>query len=214
MKSRFYLRRADRDDLDTVVEWMEDEDFVRFLYGDANRSPQRIRENIVQMLGRNAGNALPLGIYLIIDSAEHGPTGMVAITNISWRNRTCSMDLYVGSESMRNSFIAALAFFRTCEYCFRELNLHRITMYVYSFNTRSWRIVERSGAKRELVLRHHLLRDGEFHDLYAYGLLDREFEALYDEVTKRIPGATLEANVQAYYEALAEKDRQAQEAAS
>jgi len=75
-------------------------------------------------------------------------------------------------------------------------------------------LVERSGAKRELVLRHHLLRDGEFHDLYAYGLLDREFEALYEDVTKRIPGATLDANVKSYYEALEAKDRAGQEAAS
>jgi len=209
MRSDIYIRRADREDLDQIVAWMEDEDFVHFLYGDASRSPQRIREHIVAMLGRTMGQTLPGGIYLLIDSIPYGPVGMVSLTNISWRNRSCAIDTYIGNTKLRNGFLAGIAFFRSLEYCFHELNMHRVNIFVYAFNTRSWRIVERSGAKRELVIKDHILRDGEFHDFYGYGLLRPEFDTLLEEVTRRAPRFTLAENIEVWARAMAEKDAEA-----
>lgn len=176
IKTNVYLRRADREDLDTIVGWVEDPDFQFFLYGDPARSPKQIRANIVAMLGRAQNHTLPGGIYFIIESKDHGPVGLVSLQSISWRNRSCSVDLYIGKDVHRNGIMAGIAAYRTLEYAFDELNLHRITAYIYSFNTRSWRLMERTGAVRELTLPQHVARDGQLHDLYAYGLLRSEFE--------------------------------------
>lgn len=202
LKSSIFLRRAEREDMDTVVEWMEDPDFIRFLYGDPTRSPQRMREQIVSMLGRTAGHMMPHGIYLLIDSLKDGPVGMLAITQISWRNRCCNVDTYVGNKKLRTGLTGAIAFFRTLEYCFHELNMHRVNLYVYAFNTASWRIIERSGAKREIVLKDHVARDGELYDMYGYGLLEDEFDALWQDVKKRFPETTLEGNIDTYMKSL------------
>ncbi len=191
LKTSAFIRRADRDDLDTVVAWMEDPDFSHFLYGDRARSPRQVREQIVGMLGRNANNTMPGGIYFIIDSDEHGPLGLVSLQGISWRNRSCSIDMYIGHKQFRSSFVAYITFFRIAEYCFDELNLHRIGAFIYSFNTASWRLFERSGAVRELVLRDHVPRDGKLYDLYGYGLLRSEFEALRGQFTERFQGMSL-----------------------
>ena len=206
MKSSIFLRRAERDDLDTVVEWMEDEDFIRFLYGDPARSPQRIREQIVTMLGRTAQHTMPAGVYLLIDSVEDGPVGMLAITSISWRNRSCNIDTYIGAKKKRSSFVAAMAFFRTLEYCFYELNMHRVNLYVYSFNSASWRVIERSGAVRELEMTDHVARDGKLYDMYGYGLLRPEFDALFNDIRERFPAATLAGNFEAYAQAIAKEN--------
>jgi RimJ/RimL family protein N-acetyltransferase len=128
------------------------------------------------MLGRSAGAAMPDGIYLIADLPSEGPLGLAALQNISWRNRSCSIDLYIGNKKMRSRMAAAVAAFRAIEYTFNELNMHRISAFIYSFNTPSWRLMERAGATRELVLRDHVVRDGAFHDMYCYGLLRREFQ--------------------------------------
>lgn len=177
MKNRTFLRRAERDDLDTVVAWMEDPDFQYFLYGDALSSPKRIRENIVGMLGRPGANTVPTAIYLIADSTEGGPVGLVSLQKISWRNRSCTMDLYIGSKESRNGIIAAETAYRALEYCFDELNLHRVSAFIYDFNSSSWRLLERAGAVRELTLREHVLRDGKLRDVYGYGLLASEYRA-------------------------------------
>lgn len=177
IKSKAFLRRAERDDLDTVVGWMEDPDFLLFLYGDPARSPRQIRETIVQMLGRSSGQSVPGAIYLIIDSEEHGPIGLLSLQNISWRNRACTLDLYIGQKHLRNRLVTGVAFVRAMEYCFDELNLHRVGAFVYAFNERSWRILEKSGAVRELVLPRHVARDGQLHDIYGYGLLRSDYQA-------------------------------------
>lgn len=172
-----YLRRAEREDLDTVVTWMEDEDFQHFLYGDPARSPKQIREQIVSMLGRSVGHTMPGGLYLLIDSPTQGPLGMISLQKISWRNRSCSLDFYLGVKGMRNHMMTAIAVYRALEYCFDELNLHRVSAFIYAFNTASWRIFEMAGAQRELVLENHVFRKGVWHSVYGYGLLQREFEA-------------------------------------
>jgi len=177
IRTKTFIRRAEREDLDTVVAWMDDPDFQLFLYGDPARSPKQIREQIVSMLGRSSGQAVPGGLYLIIDSMEHGPLGMLSLQNISWRNRSCSIDLYMGNKEMRHKLTAGISFYRAMQYAFEELNLHRVNAYIYAFNEASWRILERMGGVRELTLPEHVARDGKLYDLYGYGLLRHEFEA-------------------------------------
>lgn len=192
-----FIRRAERDDLDIIVRWMEEPDFQQFLYGDAARSPKQIREQIVAMLGRAAGHTMPGGIYLLIDSKSAGPVGMLSLQSISWRNRTCTIDLYIGNRTMRTGIVTAISVYRTLEYCFDELDLHRVGAYIYSFNTPSWRIFERIGAVREVTLREQVQRDGVLHDIYVYGLLRAEFEAVRAAQTRQAKDFSLEAMVEA-----------------
>ncbi len=192
-----YLRRAERDDLDTVVEWMEEPDFQHFLYGDPARSPKQIREQIVGMLGRGVGHTMPGGIYLLIDSKAHGPIGLLSLQNISWRNRSCALDLYIGQKRFRSGIVTAIAIYRALEYCFDELNLHRVSAVIYAFNRASWRVFEKSGAQREVVLHDHIQRDGVLHDVYVYGLLRREFEALREKYRDTAAGFSLQAMITA-----------------
>ena len=195
LKSRTFLRRAEREDLDTIVAWMEDPDFLQFLYGDPTRSPKQIREQIVSMLGRAAGQSMPGGIYLVIDSPEHGPVGLLSLQRISWRNRSCSVDLYMGEKKLRNRLVAGVAFYRAMEYCFDELNMHRVSAFIYSFNEPSWRMIEKSGAKRELTLEEHVARDGKLYDVYCYGLLRSEFNA-FREKYQRSAGSLMSSKIE------------------
>jgi RimJ/RimL family protein N-acetyltransferase len=199
IKSDSFIRRADREDLDIVLAWMDDPDFQHFLYGDPARSPRQLRDQIVQMLGRTVGHTVPGGIYLIVDSPEHGPIGLLALQNISWRNRSCGLDLYIGNKQFRSGAVAGIATFRALEYCFDELNLHRVSAYIYSFNNPSWRMLEMTGATRELLLERHVVRDGEYFDLYGYGLLRPEFE-VFREKMARLGGHTLDQMVKAIQE--------------
>lgn len=181
LKTNVFIRRAEREDLDTVIEWMNEPDFLRFLYGDPTRSPKMLREKIAGMLGRTSSQIMPSAIYLIIESTENGPIGLLSLQRISWRNRSCCIDLFMAEENVRNSFMAAFSTYRALEYCFDELNLHRISAYIYSFNPRSWRLMEKTGSKREVTLNEHVARNGKLYDMYCYGLLRREFNELRDK---------------------------------
>ena len=191
VKMDVFLRRADRDDMETVIAWMEDEDFQRFLYGDPARSPKQLRAQIVTMLGRTAGHTMPGAVYLLIDSPSRGPIGLVSLQNISWRNRNCSIDVYIGQKNLRAGMVAGLSTFRALEYAFDELNLHRVSAYIYAFNRPSWRTLEMTGATREMTFPEHVQRDGEHHAVYAYGLLRDEFRVFRDKYL-RVNGLSLQ----------------------
>lgn len=197
--SKTYLRRADRDDLEKLVAWMEDEEFNYFLYGDPARSPRLIREQIVSYLGKSASAIIPSGLYLLIDGPD-GPIGMVSIQNISWRNRSCNIDVYISKEH-RGQLSTGIGVYRALEYAFDELNMHRVSAVIYSFNTLSWRFFEFLGAVRELTLKDHILRDGKWYDVFVYGILDREFNDWRNKHGKTIEEFKLQKMIESLKEA-------------
>ena len=112
--------------------------------------------------------------------------------------------MYLGKARLRNRMVTAMAVYRALEYCFDELNLHRVGAYIYSFNTNSWRIFDLAGARREMTLREHVLRDGRLHDVYAYGLLRRDFDVVRGERARLADGFSLESMIRGLAERLPE----------
>jgi RimJ/RimL family protein N-acetyltransferase len=173
-KSRPYLRRAERMDLDTLIEWLDDGAFLGFLHGDETTAPKRLREQVSTMLGRAAVPLMAGGGLYIIDSAEHGPVGLVSLLDLAWRNRTCRFNFYLAQHA-RSRELEAESLHCTIRHCFYEMNLHRISRGVRQDDTEAARLMEEAGAKREAVLRRHVLVDGQPRDVYLYGLLRPEY---------------------------------------
>ncbi|HOJ67389.1 MAG TPA: GNAT family protein, partial [Candidatus Hydrogenedentes bacterium] len=130
--------------------------------------------------------------YLVIDSPTLGPVGMISLQQISWRNRSCALDVYVDRRH-RDRWLTAAAVFRALEYCFDELNLHRVSAFIYAFNRASWRVFELAGARRELVFENHVPRDGKLEDAYGYGLLKEDFDRVRRERARFAEGMSLRA---------------------
>ncbi len=60
-------------------------------------------------------------------------------------------------------------------FSFNELNLRRLTITVFDYNTRAIRLYEHLGFVREGAFRSFLVRDGKAHDMLLYGLLRSEW---------------------------------------
>jgi RimJ/RimL family protein N-acetyltransferase len=64
-------------------------------------------------------------------------------------------------------------------YYFRELRYQKVTVLVYSFNERSFRLHEKMGFKLEGRLRRMVYTNGEFYDELYFGMTKEEFDQLY-----------------------------------
>ena len=62
-------------------------------------------------------------------------------------------------------------------YAFHELNLFRVQLYVFGYNTRAINLYESIGFVREGTLRQSIHRDGVRYDTYVYGILRDEWAA-------------------------------------
>lgn len=61
------------------------------------------------------------------------------------------------------------------DYAFLELNLHRISLRVFSLNERAIHIYNKIGFVQEGVVRESLYRSGKWHDIIIMGILKREY---------------------------------------
>jgi RimJ/RimL family protein N-acetyltransferase len=169
------LRRPERNDLDVVVDWLADPAFRRFLYGDNERIKQQMGSQIFAILGGALAMPLAAAGHFICDLAGEGPVGLASIVDLSWRNRFCLVSTYM-AESVEPVAFYNGVWYRSLEYCFDEVNLHRVSARLDASNEAALRAFERAGGKRELVLRGHAQRDGTPCDVYGYGVLRAEFD--------------------------------------
>jgi RimJ/RimL family protein N-acetyltransferase len=63
-------------------------------------------------------------------------------------------------------------------YAFMELNLHRVSLGVHSYNTRALRCYEKAGFRTEGAIRGETFREGRRSDDIYMGILRREWEIL------------------------------------
>ena len=69
-------------------------------------------------------------------------------------------------------------------FCFNEINLNKVKLFVFSFNRRAVRCCEKVGFRIEATLRQELSRQGRYRDDHVMGLPRSEWEALVERRTK------------------------------
>ncbi|WP_338112031.1 GNAT family N-acetyltransferase [Oceanobacillus kimchii] len=55
---------------------------------------------------------------------------------------------------------------------FAEKNFHRVFAYHLKINPASGRVMKKCGMTYEGTQKDHIYKDGTFHDLYCYGIVN------------------------------------------
>lgn len=103
--------------------------------------------------------------------------GYLEIDGIMWANRVGGLGIGFGAPEHRGKGFGTEAGQLGIRFAFHELNLHRLTATVFSYNARSLALCDKLGFKREGVFREFLERDGKRHDMILLGLLRHEWTA-------------------------------------
>jgi RimJ/RimL family protein N-acetyltransferase len=138
---------------------------------------QQLGQQGLGLFGGLISLAVSAPTHLVCETADGGPVGVVALTDVSWRNRSAFVGAYVAAPH-RSDDLMKLVYRRAIAYCFDELNLHRVGVYVETDDPIIPEVCERFGGRREAVLRGHVLREGQATDLYAYGILRSEYDGV------------------------------------
>ena len=70
----------------------------------------------------------------------------------------------------------------TLRYAFMELSLHRLTLFIPSYNEAEIDLYEKAGFLRESQRRQAVFYDGKYYDELVYSLLRPEWKKLNVEV--------------------------------
>ena len=167
------LMAAQPGDLPTITRWWHDPEFLR-LYITAPAAPRNEDQLSRRFdLSQTNSDAYLFAIRLLDDDDL---IGLLELDGVEWAHRTTFVSIGIGAAEHRGRGYGFDAMTVGLRFAFHELNLHRVCLTVFSYNTAAIALYERLGFQREGVYREHLERDGRRYDMYLYGLLRREWE--------------------------------------
>jgi RimJ/RimL family protein N-acetyltransferase len=172
--SRIRLTAVRPEDSHMYARWYEDSEFSRLYdYRPAYpRSPARMRAIVEE--DDKANDGYPFAIRMHYSEEM---IGIVNLDGIAWNHRTGWLGIAIGDPAHRGQGYGTEAMEIVLYFAFREINLHRVQLTVFSYNTGAIRMYERLGFTREGAWRQALHRDGERYDMLMFGLLEPEWAA-------------------------------------
>ena len=100
--------------------------------------------------------------------------GGVIFVNFSVANGTCELGCWLEPDAEGRGLITA-ACRALLSWAFEVRGVHRAEWHCRTDNPRSSAVAQRLGMSLDGVLRESWLRDGEFHDMQVWAVLDREW---------------------------------------
>jgi RimJ/RimL family protein N-acetyltransferase len=169
------LTSLNEEDIFEFQRWYNDVAFMRH-YDTVSAIPKNI-EDVKEMVDdiRKCNTSY---IFAIKNLEVEEFVGVTGFENISWNNGTALIYIGIGEVKHRGQGYAKEAFKLTMEFGFEELNFHRIYLTVLEYNEPAIKLYEKLGFKREGVHREFIHRDGKRYDMYLYGILRHEWDAL------------------------------------
>jgi len=113
-----------------------------------------------------------------IESIEEGKyIGECGIKSVDWKNRRTEIYIFLGKDYLDKGY-GTDAVKVLLDFIFYEMNLNKVKLTVFSYNTRAIRSYEKCGFKIEGTLRNELYKAGAYHDLIVMGILKDEFKGI------------------------------------
>jgi len=113
--------------------------------------------------------------YIIEERESNTAIGVTSLINIDTKNRNAECIIDIGEKDYWGKGYGSESLKILLEYAFKELNLHRVSLRVFSFNERAIHIYNKLGFKKEGVMRESIYRKGKWHDIITMGILKREY---------------------------------------
>ena len=135
------------------------------------KSQHQIEEYITKQ--QSSETAFAFGIRPI---SSETLLGYADLDGIIWSQGVAWLSIGIGNPAQRGQGYGSEALQLLLGFAFGELNLRRVQLTVFSYNTGAIRLYERLGFQHEGVYREFLQRDGQLYDMLLYGLLRREWE--------------------------------------
>ncbi len=167
---RLILRELALEDAVAVQAWAADPEVYRYMPWGPNTMEDTavFLRGVIDARRAKPRSTFELG-FLARDSGELIGAGGCRIRSVEHR----AGDLgYVLRRAAWGRGYATEAAAALLEFGIRVLGLHRVWATCHVDNTRSARVLEKIGMRREGRLRHHVRARGEWRDSYLYAAID------------------------------------------
>ena len=102
--------------------------------------------------------------------------GHIGFNRIQWADAIAVIGLMIGEKEYWGKDIGTEAVALLLEYGFNELSLFKIMGAMFHINVGSWRVAEKVGMTREIVLKKQAYMKGNYVDEYQYCMFKDEWQ--------------------------------------
>lgn len=172
--TRVRLRAVERADLPFFVAWLNDPEVREGLIVYLPLSLEEEEEWFQGVLKRPAPER-PLAIER--QAAEGWQLlGNCGLHNLNWKDRSAELGIFIGEKQCWGQGYGSEALRLLIHHGFETLNLHRLYLHVYAYNTRAIRVYEKIGFVLEGRLRQARYHQGAYHDVLVMSVLRTEWK--------------------------------------
>lgn len=169
---KVYLGPIRREHILIYTTWFQDLEFLQLLGKGALM--QFTEQDETEWYERQSKSTADYQ-FAIYTCDDDNVIGTTALQSIHWRNRMAMFGIAIGDKNYWGKGYGREATRLMLRFGFIELNLHRIWLQVFAFNTRAIRAYEQVGFVHEVRLRESIYRDGRYHDIYQMSILRDEW---------------------------------------
>ena len=153
-------------DISLIISWLKDRELF-FLNLNKFLSDREKKAMLLSQLSLNQIFFSPQQIIMAENNSGR-MIGFFQLSQIDWKDRNLVLEKYFSSGTSENEALNATKVM--LDYAFREMNMHKIMMFVPSFQKAIILSFEKNDHKPEAVLRKHIFQKGEYHDLYVFSI--------------------------------------------
>lgn len=171
---RLGVRGLDRQDLEgNYPRWFCDEEVCRH---NSHGAFPKTRQELESFVDSLAGDRTRV-VWAVVDLATGRHIGNMSLQNINYINRGAEFAVLMGEKDYWGKGYAREAGELLLRHGFLKLNLHRVYCGTAATNTGMQKLAEALRMVREGVLRQGLYLNGDYVDVWEYGVLRDEFLA-------------------------------------
>ena len=178
VKSEYQLRRVEQSDRDQILCWRNQPHVREAMYTDHIISTEEHKtwfENILQSSD---------AVHLILEE-RNTPVAVINFTCIDRFNGRCYWGFYLNTPSPKKGTGSVMAWF-SMEWCFSNLAMRKVCCESFSFNTRARSLYQKFGFTQEACFRSHVFKNGTYHDVLGFGLLEPEWMSHREQICKSL----------------------------
>ncbi|UCC16214.1 MAG: GNAT family N-acetyltransferase [Dehalococcoidales bacterium] len=170
------LRPVKRSDLDYFIVWANDPEVMRYMGGYLPMT-EMAGENDIEDIPKQSNTEVAFIIEAVAEETCRS-IGSIVLSKINHKDHCATFAITIGEKDYWNKGYGTEATRLIIRYGFEQLNLHRISSFVFSFNERSIRMHLRAGFIEEGRRKESIYINGTCHDSVMFGLLKKEWQAM------------------------------------
>ena len=166
------LRAFEKEDLDTIVKWVNTEAVTQYLsdsliYPISRADEAKWLESVTVTNHREK--------VFAIETLDKELVGSVGLHNINWVERKAELGIMIGEPRFWGQGYGSDAVREILRIAFEKMNLNRVYLRVFENNPRAIRVYEKCGFQKEGVLRQDHYFGRCYSDTFVMAILKQEY---------------------------------------